>query len=62
MGKKFSIDFNDTDEDQRLLKETVNALEGTRKGDFEFTVVHDDTAKVTTVMWWRKPLGGFDAN
>ncbi len=61
--KKFSIVFNDSEEDKRLLKASTDALSSeVMVVRFGHTVIHDDNTGKTTLQWWRLPTGGFDAS
>lgn len=53
--EKMRVVFFDREEDERLLKACVKALEtdvlSTR---YEYSVERDDTAKTTTLRFWRR--------
>lgn len=57
--KKMRVIFFDNEEDKRLLTASVKALEDpVLAARFEFTVEHDDTAKQTTLWFWRRRKEG----
>lgn len=53
--KKMRVVFYDHEEDMRLLKASIKALESEVLAvRFEHSVERDDTAKTTTLWFWRK--------
>ena len=62
MGKVRQVVFFDGETDKRLLAASIAALEGDAlKVRYDYSVVYDDTAKTTTLKFWTRPTGGWDA-
>lgn len=62
MGKVRQVVFFDGETDKRLLAASIAALEGDAlKARYDYTVVYDDEAKTTTLRFWTRPTGGFNA-
>jgi len=56
--KKMRVVFHEGETDKRLLEASVKALESdVLKARFHFTIEHDDTAKTTTLWFWRRNGG-----
>jgi hypothetical protein len=60
--KKMKVVFGDSESDMNLLTASVKALESeVLKARFDFTVQFDDSTSKTTLWFWRRATGGWNA-